>query len=218
MGLPWKVHNVNIFSPDFFKISLICHFLKYLLQYQIWVLCNVCFQAAKMYTVLNDTYTSDFFQISCMHYIMDWFEPHPHHSLVSLSKNINPSLVLVQPRKTCSCITERLLMGRKESNQTNKRKLYGFCPMYDSKITAKNVHCNDILPWLLINLPNFIHIISDKLEYGLYLMDGYQDGLENGNSYHNFPWWAQKPISSKFHSYNLRQVGIWFMSDGLLPR
>ena len=39
---------------------------------------------------------------------------------MSLSKNINPSLVLVQPRKTRPFITERLLMGRKESNQTNK--------------------------------------------------------------------------------------------------
>ena len=27
------------------------------------------------------------------------FEPHKRHCLVSLSKNINPSLVLVQPRK-----------------------------------------------------------------------------------------------------------------------
>ena len=39
---------------------------------------------------------------------------------MSLSKNINPSLVLVQPRKTRPFITERLLMGRKESNLTNK--------------------------------------------------------------------------------------------------
>ena len=31
---------------------------------------------------------------------------------------INPSLVLVQPRKTRPYITEILLMGRKESNQT----------------------------------------------------------------------------------------------------
>ena len=46
------------------------------------------------------------------------FEPHRHHCVVSLSKNINPSLVLVQPRKTRPFITERLLMGRKESNQT----------------------------------------------------------------------------------------------------
>ena len=48
------------------------------------------------------------------------FEPHWRHCVVSLSKNINPSLVLVQPRKTRPFITERLLMGRKESNQTNK--------------------------------------------------------------------------------------------------
>ena len=47
-------------------------------------------------------------------------EPHLRHCVVSLSKNINPSLVLVQPRKTRPFITERLLMGRKESNQTNK--------------------------------------------------------------------------------------------------
>ena len=49
------------------------------------------------------------------------FEPHRSHCVVSLSKNINPSLVLVQPRKTRSFITERLLMGRKESNQTKTK-------------------------------------------------------------------------------------------------
>ena len=49
------------------------------------------------------------------------FEPHQRHCVVSLSKNINhPSLVLVQPRKTRPFITERLLMGRKESNQTKQ--------------------------------------------------------------------------------------------------
>ena len=49
------------------------------------------------------------------------FEPYRRHCVVSLSKNINPSLVLVQPRNTRPYITERLLMGRKESNQTNKQ-------------------------------------------------------------------------------------------------
>ena len=52
------------------------------------------------------------------------FKPYRRHCVVSLSKNINPSLVLVQPRKTRFFITERLLMGRKESNQikqTNKQ-------------------------------------------------------------------------------------------------
>ena len=48
------------------------------------------------------------------------FKPHRHHCVVSLSKNINPSSVLVQPGKTRPFISERLLMGRKESNQTNK--------------------------------------------------------------------------------------------------
>ena len=46
------------------------------------------------------------------------FEPHRLHSVVSLSKNIYPSLVLVQPRKTRPYIPERLLMGGKESNET----------------------------------------------------------------------------------------------------
>ena len=56
------------------------------------------------------------------------FEPHRRHCVVSLSKNINPSLVLVQPRKTRPFISERLLMGRKESNQIKKRMSTGTCP------------------------------------------------------------------------------------------
>ena len=50
------------------------------------------------------------------------FEPHWRHCVVSLSKNINPSLELVQPRKTCPFIIERLLMELKESNQTKQTK------------------------------------------------------------------------------------------------
>ena len=53
------------------------------------------------------------------------FEPHRRHCVVSLSKDINLSLVLVQPRKTRPFITERLLMGRKESNHTNKQHIWG---------------------------------------------------------------------------------------------
>ena len=49
------------------------------------------------------------------------FESHGPHFVVSFTKNINPSLVLVQPRKTRPYITEKLLMGHKESNQTNKQ-------------------------------------------------------------------------------------------------
>ena len=43
--------------------------------------------------------------------------PWPHFYFPN-ARNINPSLVLVQPSKTRPYITERLLMGRKESNQT----------------------------------------------------------------------------------------------------
>ena len=49
-----------------------------------------------------------------------WFEPHQRHCVVVLARHIYPSLVLVKSRKTCPCLTERLLMGRKESKQTNK--------------------------------------------------------------------------------------------------
>ena len=54
------------------------------------------------------------------------------HCSVSLSKNINPSLVLVQPRKTRHFIAELLLMGRKESNQTIKS------PSQNWKLTISN--------------------------------------------------------------------------------
>ena len=54
------------------------------------------------------------------------FEPHQHHCVVSLSKNINPSLVLVQPRNTLPFITERLLMGRKESKKKIPNKKFLF--------------------------------------------------------------------------------------------
>ena len=43
---------------------------------------------------------------------------------MSLSKNINPSLVLIQPRKTRPFITERLLMGRKESSKQTYHIIY----------------------------------------------------------------------------------------------
>ena len=47
------------------------------------------------------------------------FEPHRCHCVVVLEQDTS-SLVLVQPRKARPYITERLLMGRKESNQTNQ--------------------------------------------------------------------------------------------------
>ena len=40
------------------------------------------------------------------------------------ARHIYPSLVLVQPRKTRPYITERLLMARKETKQTNHQYFY----------------------------------------------------------------------------------------------
>ena len=78
----------------------------------------------KKETLLNSLCYAEYFNVlhfSCLTRDRR-FEPHRRHCVVSLSKNINPSLVLVQPRKTRPFITERLLMGRKESNQTIKQK------------------------------------------------------------------------------------------------
>ena len=55
-----------------------------------------------------------------------YIEPHRRHCVVSLRKNINPRLVLVQPRKTRPFINERLLMGRKESNQTKTYNIFDY--------------------------------------------------------------------------------------------
>ena len=54
------------------------------------------------------------------------------------ARHIYPSLVLLQPRKTRPCLTERLLMGRKESNQTNKQT----CQMYTFFHEGFDVGCH----------------------------------------------------------------------------
>ena len=52
-------------------------------------------------------------------------------------RNINPSLVLVQPRKTGSYITERLLMWRKESNQTDSAQSVYWCVYTHAKLSSQ---------------------------------------------------------------------------------
>ena len=71
------------------------------------------------------------------------FEPHQRHCVVSLSMNINLSLVLVQPKKTRPFITERLLMGPKESNSLACLFSDGHCPVI---VPALNVYLTDKLP------------------------------------------------------------------------
>ena len=69
-------------------------------------------------------------------------ESHRRYCVVSLSKNINPSLVLVQPRKTRPFITERLLMGGKESNQTKQTKTTASTkPLFLNMISTKMMSC-----------------------------------------------------------------------------
>ena len=62
------------------------------------------------------------------------FEPNWRLCVVSLSKNfgIKPSLLLVLPKKIHPFITERLLMGRKESNQTQKNSDIQLIQLHDS--------------------------------------------------------------------------------------
>ena len=49
-------------------------------------------------------------------------------------RHIYHSLVLVQPRKTHPYINERLLMGRKESNQMNKQTNKATLCLYNDNI------------------------------------------------------------------------------------
>ena len=50
------------------------------------------------------------------------FQPHGRHCVVILEQDtFILARVLVQHRKTRPCLTERLFMGRKESNQTKKQ-------------------------------------------------------------------------------------------------
>ena len=49
------------------------------------------------------------------------FEPHQHHCFLSLSKTHLSQLSTGSTQEDLSLITERLLMGRKESNQTYKQ-------------------------------------------------------------------------------------------------
>ena len=52
------------------------------------------------------------------------FKSQRRYCVLSLSKDINPSFVLVQHKKAHPFLTERLLMRHKESNQTNKTIIY----------------------------------------------------------------------------------------------
>ena len=87
-------------------------------------------------------------------------------ALCPWARHINPSLVLVQPRKTHPFITERLLMGRKESNQTNKAPNKGttiFIYLFQcSKTCGTGTKSRDILCLDSGLLPTSSCLSSDK--------------------------------------------------------
>ena len=64
------------------------------------------------------------------------FELQQRHCVVSLRKNINPSLVLVQPRKTRPFITERLLTARKDQIKQTKQ-----CLLEDFRLSIDFLGC-----------------------------------------------------------------------------
>ena len=67
------------------------------------------------------------------------------------TRYINPSLVQVQPRKTSPYITERLLMGRNESNQRNKLMLWGERKIVKPRLSlaAQQIFgCQNFICWL----------------------------------------------------------------------
>ena len=82
------------------------------------------------------------------------FKPHRRHCIVSLSKHINPSLVLVQPRKICPYITERLLMGRKESSlkktysKFSSAEVYGLIYIQRSRFTKQSIVKLNFRPYI----------------------------------------------------------------------
>ena len=102
------------------------------------------------------------------------FEPHRRHCVVSLGKNINPSLVLIHPRKTRPFINERLLMGRKESKQTNKlmrkiiNQLHEILPAWGNgkNIVISTVGNNNIEPQAASENLNFFWDVQEVVWRG----------------------------------------------------
>ena len=61
-------------------------------------------------------------------------------ALCPWARNIYPSLVLVQPRKTHPYITERLLVGRKESNKINLPEYAGVFAEQAASVTSVSLN------------------------------------------------------------------------------
>ena len=91
-------------------------------------------------------------------------------ALWSLSKT-HPSLVLVQPRETCPCLIERLLMGRKDSNQTNKRSARR---TVDSKIDENRCKQKYELIQVMCILYRYITLTASNCSISLTVINPFQ--------------------------------------------
>ena len=99
---------------------------------------------------------------------------------------IYPSLVLVQPRKTRPCLTERLLMGRKESNQTNFSTKYGIF-FFVNQVVVFVLDLNFKMPTLVdilkfITKTEFMCIIIHSLQTSLTVYDTLNVHLHDSHS------------------------------------
>ena len=103
-------------------------------------------------------------------FLINWLEterPQVWASPASLhcgpwARHIYPSLVLVQPRKTRPCLTERLLMEHKESNQTNKQHdIFEVCGKYSQSCYSRiSLSCMTLL--LTVGLQHDIFEVCGK--------------------------------------------------------
>ena len=132
------------------------------------------------------------------------FESHQSLCVVSLSKNINPSLVLVQQRKTCPFITERLLMGCKESKQSK-------VPFHLAVIKAPfSLYSHQSIPFIWQYSKHPFHLADLKASFHL---ANIKDFLSLGR-HQSFPstWQSQSP----FHFAGIK-VFLSFGSHQSLP-
>ena len=84
------------------------------------------------------------------------FDPHLRHCVVVLEQDtFCPCLVLVQPRKTRPCLTERLLMESKESNQAKLA----------DKQDWHNILCFLISYWSLFQVQSYLPL--SIINYGI---------------------------------------------------
>ena len=97
------------------------------------------------------------------------FKPHRRHCVLVLEQDIFPSLVLVQPRKTHPCLTERLLMGREESNQTKQRTLDSLNEGLPIEMTREKCQRNDIF-----SMKRIVGSTLDLSTKAVFSLDKYQ--------------------------------------------